>query len=137
MERVFYLWWYATCCFKKTHEEKSKYLKDLFKKTYITDVVERYRFLNDISVLDTFIICKAERYDIQGRKYIGSQLKCYFTDMGLRNARLNFWQQEENHITENILFNELMMREFDVNAGVIEYKKPNLLSTFLIHFKKL
>lgn len=151
---------------KETHEEKSKYLKDLFAKTYITDVLERNKIGNDKEVLedllnilssgvgsltnptklantfksakqtsissatiskyldmliDAFIITKALRYDVKGKKYLNTPLKYYFTDVGLRNARLNFRQQEENHIMENIIFNELMIREFDVDVGVVEY----------------
>lgn len=71
--------------------------------------------------IDAFMICKVERYDIKGRKYIGSPLKYYFSDVGLRNARLNFRQQEENHIMENIIYNELCNREFSVDVGVVEY----------------
>lgn len=151
---------------KKTHEEKSKYLKDLFSKTYISDVIEHNRILNGQIVLedllnivsssvgsltnpaklsntfrsvkqttvsantiakyleyfiDAFIMYKAVRYDIKGKKYIDTPLKYYFTDVGLRNARMNFRQQEENHIMENIIFNELMAREYDVDVGVVEY----------------
>ena len=58
-------------------------------------------------LLDAFFISKAERYDIKGKKYIASPFKYYFTDVGLRNAQLNFRQQEENHIMENIIYNEL------------------------------
>ena len=68
-----------------------------------------------------FMIYKAERYDVKGRKYIGSPLKYYFSDVGLRNARLNFRQQEENHIMENIIYNELCNRDFSVDVGVVEY----------------
>lgn len=151
---------------KKTHEEKSKYLKDLFTKTYLTDVLEHNRILNEQMVLedlmnmvssavgaltnpkklsntfqsvkqisinpntiskyldyfvDAFILCKVFRYDIKGKRYIDTPLKYYFTDVGLRNARLNFRQQEENHIMENVIFNELMVREYDVDVGVVEY----------------
>ena len=153
---------------KKTHEEKSKYLKDLFAKTYISDVLEHNSISNEQGVLedllnivsssvgsltnptklsntfksvkqmsvssytigkyldyfiDAFIMYKAFRYDIKGKKYIETPLKYYFTDVGLRNARLNFRQQEENHIMENIIFNELMAREFDVDVGVVEYNR--------------
>ena len=151
---------------KKTHEEKSKYLKDLFTKTYISDVLEHNKILNEQAVLedllnivsssvgsltnptklantfrsvkqvavnaytigkyldyfiDAFIMYKAFRYDIKGKRYIEPPLKYYFTDVGLRNARLNFRQQEENHIMENIIFNELAAREFDIDVGVVEY----------------
>ena len=68
--------------------------------------------------IDAFLLYKAERYDVKGRKYIGSPLKYYFSDVGLRNARLNR-QQEENHIMENIIYNELCNREFSVDVGVV------------------
>ena len=153
----------------KTHEEKSKYLKDLFENVYIKDVLERNRILNDKSILedllniissaigsltnpaklsntfhsikhvqinantisryldcfiDAFILEKACRYDIKGRKYIGTPLKYYFSDVGLRNARLNF-RQQENHIMENIIYNELIARGFDVDVGVVEYNSKD------------
>jgi len=72
-------------------------------------------------LMDSFLLEKATRYDIKGRKYIASPFKYYFTDMGLRNARLNFRQQEENHIMENIIYNELLIRGFNVDIGVVEY----------------
>lgn len=148
------------------HEDKSKYLKDLFSKTYISDVIERNHISNTKEILeellniisssvgsltnptklsntfrsvkqimisnvtisqyldyliDAFIINKAIRYDVKGKKYINTPLKYYFTDIGLRNARMNFRQQEENHIMENIIYNELIIREFDVDVGVVEY----------------
>ena len=154
----------------KTHEEKSKYLKDLFENVYIKDVLERNRIVNDKSILedllniissavgsltnpaklsntfhsikhiqinantisryldcfiDAFILEKACRYDIKGRKYIGTPIKYYFSDVGLRNARLNFRQQEENHIMENIIYNELISRGFDVDVGVVEYNSKD------------
>ena len=71
--------------------------------------------------IDAFMLYKSERYDIKGRKYIGSPLKYYFSDVGLRNARLQFRQMEENHIMENIIYNELIYREFSVDVGVVEY----------------
>ena len=155
---------------KKTHEEKSKYLKDLFTKTYIYDVIEHNKINNEKDVLedllniistsigsltnpaklsntfrsvkkvsivpatiskyldyfiDAFIIYRSYRYDIKGKKYIDTPSKYYFTDVGLRNARLNFRQQEENHIMENILYNELIAREFDVDVGVVKYNYKN------------
>ena len=155
---------------RRTHEAKSKYLKDLFEKTYITDVVERHKILNDKEVLeellnivsssigsltnptklsktfesvkktkiasatiaryldcfvDAFIIGKAHQYDVKGKRYIDTPLKYYFTDVGLRNARLNFRQQEENHIMENIIYNELAARGFDIDVGVVEYSHRN------------
>ena len=68
---------------------------------------------------DAYLIDSAIRYDIKGRKYIDTPVKYYFTDMGLRNARLNFRQIEETHSMENIIFNELKMRGFNVDVGVI------------------
>lgn len=67
------------------------------------------------------MISHAKRYDIRGRKYIGSPQKYYYSDIGLRNARLNFRQTEENHIMENIIYNELIVRGFTVDVGVVEY----------------
>lgn len=69
---------------------------------------------------DAFLISKAERYDIKGKKYINSPFKYYFTDVGLRNARLNFRQQEPTHIMENIIYNELLIRGFNVDVGIVE-----------------
>ena len=69
---------------------------------------------------DAFLISKASRYDIKGRKYIGANLKYYFTDLGLRNARLNFRQQEPTHIMENIVYNELLIRGYNVDVGIVE-----------------
>lgn len=68
---------------------------------------------------DAYLIDSAIRYDVKGRKYIDTPVKYYFTDMGLRNARLNFRQIEETHSMENIIFNELKMRGFNVDVGVI------------------
>ena len=150
----------------ETHEEKSRYLKDLFDRTYIKDVLERHEIKNDAAVLsilldilasgigsltnptklsntfkserqiaigsetiekyigyfeEAFLIEKAVRYDIKGRKYIGTPAKYYYTDLGLRNARLGFRQLEETHIMENVLYNDLIRRGMDVDVGVIEY----------------
>ncbi|MCM1306211.1 MAG: ATP-binding protein [Bacteroides sp.] len=150
---------------KDTHEEKSKYLKDLFANTYFADVLERHKindptalddllnivassigsltnatklsktfksvknvnispktidgYLNDF--IDAFLLYKSFKYDIKGKKYIETPLKYYFSDVGLRNAWLNFRQLEENHIMENVIYNELRVREFDVDIGVVEY----------------
>lgn len=151
---------------QKTHEAKAKYLQDLFRLTYIRDVVERNRLrageealgelLNVVAsavgslsnptrlantfqsakgvrlknetiaaylnhCIDAYVLSKAYRYDIKGRAYIDTPLKYYFTDVGLRNARLNFRQTEENHIMENILYNELTSRGLGVDVGVVEY----------------
>lgn len=151
---------------KTSHEEKSKYLQDLFRLTYIRDVIERNHLRADVEVIDellnvvassvgslsnptrlsntflsekgvrvknstlsryldylteAYILSKSYRYDVRGRSYIDTPLKYYFTDIGLRNARLNFRQQEETHIMENILYNELIARGFNVDVGVVEY----------------
>lgn len=150
----------------ETHEEKSRYLKDLFDRTYIKDVLERHEIKNDAAMLsilldilasgigsltnptklsntfkserqiaigsetiekyigyfeEAFLIEKAVRYDIKGRKYIGTPAKHYYTDPGLRNARLGFRQLEETHIMENVLYNDLIRRGMDVDIGVVEY----------------
>lgn len=150
----------------ETHEEKSRYLKDLFDRTYIKDVLERHEIKNDAAVLsilldilasgigsltnpnrlsntfkserqiaigsetiekyigyfeEAFLIEKAVRYDIKGRKYIGTPAKYYYTDLGLKNARLGFRQLEETHIMENVLYNDLIRRGMDVDIGVVEY----------------
>jgi len=150
----------------ESHEEKSRYLKDLFDRTYIKDVLERHEIKNDKEVLDilldvlasgigsltnpsklantfkserqigigsetiekyigyfeeSFLIEKAVRYDVKGRKYIGTPAKYYYTDLGLRNARLGFRQLEETHIMENILYNDLIRRGMNVDVGVVEY----------------
>ena len=70
-------------------------------------------------LLDAFIIEKAERYDVKGNKYISTPSKYYFSDIGLRNARINFRQMEENHIMENIIYNELLTRGYNVDVGVV------------------
>lgn len=69
---------------------------------------------------DAFLIEKSMRYDIKGRKYIGTLSKYYFQDIGLRNALLNFRQMEENHIMENVIYNELRLRGFCVDVGMVE-----------------
>ena len=74
---------------------------------------------------DAFLLSKAVRYDIKGKKYINSPSKYYFEDIGLRNARLNFRQMEENHIMENIIYNELRIRGYRVDVGVIEKFEKN------------
>ena len=150
----------------ESHEEKSRYLKELFDRTYIKDVLERHEIKNNTEVLnilldvlasgigsltnpsklantfkserqigigsetiekyigyfeESFLIEKAVRYDVKGRKYIGTPAKYYYTDLGLRNARLGFRQLEETHIMENILYNDLIRRGMNVDVGVVEY----------------
>jgi hypothetical protein len=74
---------------------------------------------------DAFIINKANRYNVKGRKYIGTPLKYYFEDVGLRNAKLGFRQIEETHIMENIVYNELRSRGYSVDVGVVEKRGLN------------
>jgi predicted AAA+ superfamily ATPase len=69
---------------------------------------------------DAFIISEAQRYDVKGRKYIGSASKYYFEDIGIRNMLINFRQQEETHIMENIIYNELLLRGYSVDVGQVE-----------------
>jgi len=148
-----------------SHEEKSRYLRDLFKRTYIKDVLERHQIKNGAEVLeillnilasgvgslinpsrisntfeserqlciapatvdayigyfmDAYLIQKAVRYDVKGRKYIKTPMKYYYSDLGLRNAQLSFRQLEEPHLMENALFNDLLRRGLDVDVGVVE-----------------
>ena len=86
---------------------KKKNISDKTLKTYIG------------YLQDSFMISKAVRFDIKGKKYINSPAKYYFEDIGLRNARLNFRQNEENHIMENLIYNELCYRGFSVDVGVV------------------
>lgn len=79
-------------------------------------------------LIDAFLVSKAIRYDVKGRKYISSPAKYYFEDIGLRNARSNFRQTEENHIMENVIYNELRIRGFHVDVGVVEQYGKNELS---------
>ena len=76
-------------------------------------------------LIDAFIISKAQRYDIKGKRYISSPYKYYFEDIGLRNAKLNFRQIEPTHIMENIIYNELIIRGFNVDVGVVEKYTKN------------
>ena len=147
----------------KTEKEKSNYLKGLFRKTYITDIVDRYGVRNTTELgelldivascigsltnltkiantfasvknvritnetvqkwleylCDSFLVAKAVRYDVKGRKYINTPSKFYFCDLGLRNARLNFRQTENTHLMENLIYNELIYRGYNVDVGVV------------------
>ena len=158
--------------------EKAKYLKQLFEKTYLSDIVERnniqridiidsilnilsssigsltnpYKLLKtfqsngvkDLSIntissylkylQDSFLINKAERYDIKGKKYIQSPFKFYFSDIGLRNARLNFRQQEETHIMENVIYNELLIRGYNVDVGVVYIREGDAKKQIEVDF---
>lgn len=90
--------------------------KSVKKKTISDKTLKRYIDY----LMDAFLVSKAVRYDIKGRKYIGSPAKFYFEDVGLRNARLNFRQMEENYIMENIIYNELRIRGYRVDVGLVE-----------------
>lgn len=147
----------------KTEKEKSNYMKGLFRKTYITDIVDRYGVRNTTELgelldivascigsltnptkiantfasvknvritnetmqkwleylCDSFLVAKAVRYDVKGRKYINTPSKFYFCDLGLRNARLNFRQTENTYLMENLIYNELIYRGYNVDVGVV------------------
>ena len=155
---------------QRTEEQKSQYLKDLFERTYLSDIIERHNIqridvldtlvnilassigsltnpkklsdtfisnsMKDVSINtitsyinyleDSFLIKKVERYDVKGKKYISTPSKYYFADIGLRNARLNFRQQEEDHIMENIIYNELLYRGYNVDVGIVEIREKNI-----------
>ncbi|MBF0996647.1 MAG: ATP-binding protein [Lachnospiraceae bacterium] len=104
--------------------EKHKVISDATIKRYIS-------YLED-----AFLIAKAKRYDIKGKKYVGSPAKYYFEDIGLRNARINFRQIEETYIMENLIFNELRLRGFKVDVGVVEkYQKDKEDKTNRINYE--
>lgn len=153
----------------KTDAQKIEYLENLFKETYIKDIVNRNNLkntevledlLNIISsstgsltnpnklsncfetikkvvvapntikqyldyCVDSFLIQKAFRYDVKGKNYIETPLKYYFTDIGLRNVRLGFRQQDESHLMENIIYNELITQGYKVDVGVVEVSEKN------------
>ena len=85
-------------------------------------------------LLDSFLIEKVERYDIKGKKYIQTPQKYYFADVGLRNARLNFRHQEENHLMENIIYNELLIRGYNVDVGVVEVREKDTRKQLEVDF---
>lgn len=147
----------------KTEKQKADYLKGLFTKTYISDIVGRYnlkheeelgelvnivasavgsltnptKIVNTFSTVknvkisndtvkswldylcDSFLVSRSMRYDVKGRRYIDTPSKYYFSDLGLRNARLNFLQNEKTHLMENLIYNELLYRGFNVDVGVV------------------
>ena len=96
-----------------------KKIADTFTSHRIKDVSVNTinTYLNYL--LDAFIIEKAKRYDVKGKKYISTPSKYYFSDIGLKNASINFRQMEENHIMENIIYNELLTRGYNVDVGVV------------------
>ena len=83
---------------------------------------------------NAFLVKKVERYDVKGRKHISTPFKYYFTDLGLRNVRLNFRQQEEKHIMENIIYNELLIRGYNVDVGVVEVRNNDGRTYYEIDF---
>ncbi|MDE6963139.1 MAG: DUF4143 domain-containing protein [Lachnospiraceae bacterium] len=98
------------------------------KQAIMTPLICNYKTVSDKTIknyidylIDSFLISKAVRYDIRGKKYIGSPAKYYFEDVGLRNGRLGFRQVEENHLMENIIYNELRVRGCHVDVGVVEH----------------
>lgn len=101
------------------------------KTTTITDKTI-YSYLNYLE--DAFIIEKSLRYDIKGKKYIETPYKYYFTDMGIRNAFINFRQTEENHLMENVIYNELKRRGFNVDVGVVEVREKSSRKKLEIDF---
>ena len=149
----------------ETEEQKKKYLRDLFRNTYLVDIVERNHLNDDadmkelIDVVasnigcltnsvklqntfkttkkssisyntiesyldmleDAFLIEHSTRYDIKGKKYINTPKKYYFMDLGLRNARLGFRQNEWTHLMENLIYIELVRRGYTVDVGNVEY----------------
>jgi hypothetical protein len=150
-------------CLSADVREKEAYLKNLFEKTYLTDIRERYN-IRDSDIMgelidvvasgigglanptkientfrtvksiviskntikkyleileESFLVRKAVRYDVKGRKYIDTPQKYYFEDLGLRNARIGFRQVERTHLMENMVFNELCLRGYTVDVGVV------------------
>ena len=95
-------------------------------KSVLKSKISRNTIVQYIEYLkDAFIINEANRYDVKGRKYIGTPLKYYYEDLGLRNARLGFRQMEETHLMENAVYNELLSRGYAVDVGVVETRKRN------------
>ena len=95
-------------------------------KSVLKSTISRNTVVQYLGYLkDAFIIKEANRYDVKGRKYIGTPLKYYYEDIGLRNARLGFRQVEETHLMENVVYNELLSRGYAVDVGVVEARKRN------------
>ena len=105
-------------------------IADTFKSSLKSDI-SMNTIKNYITYLEEcFLINEANRYDVKGRKYIGTPLKYYFEDIGLRNAKLEFRQIEETHLMENIVYNELRARGFVVDVGMVETKEKNKSGNF-------
>lgn len=92
---------------------KGKSISDVTAKNYLSYLT------------DAFLFSEAKRFDVKGKKYFDTPLKYYIADVGLRNARLNFRQTEENHIMENVIYNELRIRGYSVDVGVVEIKETD------------
>ena len=149
--------------FRKTEDDKFRYLSSLFEEVYFKDIMERYQIelpevLSELTddlcssvgsltnatkiantlqtvkgirvdsgtiasyltyLSESFLFCQAKRYDVKGKKYFSYPSKFYCSDIGLRNVRLNLRQQEETHIMENIIYNELVYRGYSVDVGVV------------------
>ena len=84
--------------------------------------------------MSSFFLYKASRYYIKGKKYIQTPQKYYFSNVGLRNARLNFRQQEETHLMENIIYNELLVRGYNVDVGIVEIREENTRKQLEVDF---
>lgn len=156
-------------CLESDLSEKEAYLNNLFEKTYLTDIRERYKIRESetmgelINVVasgiggltnptkientfktvkgisigkytisqylemleESFLIRKAIRYDVKGRKYIATPQKYYFEDLGLRNARIGFRQIEKTHLMENLIYNELCLQGYTVDVGVVTHHIKN------------
>ena len=98
------------------HSKLAKTMKSVKNKSITDKTLKKY-----IDYLtDAFLVSKAKRFDIKGKKYIGAPAKYYFEDIGLRNARLNFRQFEETHLMENIIYNELRVRGYLVDVGIVD-----------------
>ncbi len=150
-------------------EQKETFLKNLFQKVYLDDIISRnhlrgdqvmdilvnilassvgsntnpnklaktfisngYKNVSDKTIstyidclIDAFLITKASRYDVKGKKYISTPSKYYYCDAGLRNARIDFRQYEETHLMENIIYNELLIRGYSVDVGVVTHDEKN------------
>lgn len=138
-----------------THESKISFLKNLFVETYIKDIVDRnnlseteemQKLVNIIAssigsltnpnklsnsfkyldyLIDSFLIERTIKYNVKGKKYIDTPCKYYFSDLGIRNASLNFRQNEKTHLMENLIYNELLIREYNVDVGEVSIVTRN------------
>lgn len=114
-----------------TNPEKLKNTFHSVKKSTITAATIK-KYLEYFS--DCFLVESATRYDIKGKSYIDTPLKYYFSDLGLRNARINFRQFEQPHSMENIIYNELRMRGFNVDVGIVNVKEKGVRKQLEVDF---